>query len=126
VWAGVLCVSVAPAEATVLLFVTASVYVMFAPVAAGFGAAVSVTERSAYCTVAVAENILLAEFGSYVVEDIAAEPVIPVPTAAPALTVTVIPIVAVPPLANAAPKVHVSVPVPPTATPPQVMPPEVV
>jgi hypothetical protein len=64
VWVGVLCVSVAPTAASVLLFVTVSVYVMFAPVDTGFGAAVSVTERSAYCTVAVAENVLLEEFGS--------------------------------------------------------------
>ena len=86
VFAGVLCVSVALAAATVrLLFVTVSVYVMFAPVATGFGAAATATDRSGVApTVTTFDaSVLFPGVGSDVVELIVAEFVIVVPTAVP-------------------------------------------
>jgi len=97
--------------------------VIFAPVATGLGAAVCVMERSAACTVALAVAVLLAEFGSKVVEvTVAVPPAAPpppmiVPFVAAVLTVTTIAMVEVPPFAKLAAVVHVSVPVAPTATP---------
>lgn len=62
---GVVCVSVAPIAAmVVLLFLTVSVYVIFAPGATVVGAAVSVTERSGMETVVVVVAVLFAGVGS--------------------------------------------------------------
>jgi hypothetical protein len=113
VFAGVVCVRVAPLAAVVPLFVTVSVYVMFLPAPTGFGAAACVIDRSAALTVTEAVAVLFAGVGSVVVELIVTVS-LKVPFGAVPVTSTTTENVAVLPLAIFAVRVRVMAPVPPT------------
>jgi hypothetical protein len=71
-----------------VLFVTVSVYVMFEPVATGLGAAVSVTDRSAACTVTFDVAVLFPGTGSVPVSLTVTEFVIVDPIESPEFTAT--------------------------------------
>jgi hypothetical protein len=96
---------------------------MFEPEATTKGAAVCVIARSFVFTVTVLlVAVLFAGLGSELVVVTVALPVMVVPEAAPAFTVTAIGIVEVPPFARLTLEVHVNVPAFPAVTPEQVTP----
>ena len=88
---------------------------MFAPVATGFGAAVSVTERSGTCTVTFDVAVLFPELGSVPVSLTVTEFVIVDPDACAAFTATTTLKLTEAEAANVPVAVQTMEPVPPTA-----------